>query len=409
MKIKPIVMAGMLALALSACGSKENKAAGDNAAQKAPLPDKMAIYYGTTGPTLFDVPEAYQWSIGALLQNGSNFCTGTLIAEDVVLSAAHCALNSSWWGARSVISTNGVTFGLGKDMKNPTHKIAVKQIIPHPSYNGNTASNDVALFILKEKATKYIPSLKPIPMNKSSLENFKGQIVQNVGYGSTEDNDYNTKRFWTTEEVKDVTTYDFTVNGKGKSSVCFGDSGGPSLFAIDNQIYIVGTVSWGDQSCVDNDHYARTNHNIAWIAKTLADEGHEAIEDQLISLAPVEEPVVEPQEPVVEEDLCQGYDFVGVCEGNVAKWCDNGVVYERDCSFEGQVCGYSESANGNYCLEQEEPVVDQDDPCGGITYLGVCEGDVAKWCSNGEIKQRDCANYGQNCDYIDAEWGYYCL
>ena len=115
--------------------------------------------------------------------------------------------------------------------------------------------------------------------------------------------------------------------------------------------------------------------------------------------------MVDP-EPV---DPCNGYTFTGVCEGNVAKWCDNGAVYERDCALEGKVCGFSESTNGNYCLAKEEPVIDDDDPCGGITYLGVCEGSIAKWCDNGEIKQRDCSFFNQICDYVDAEYGYYCL
>ncbi len=410
MNIKSVVVAGLITLALGACGSKKAVENGSNAAQdvvKTPLPDKLSIYFGTTGPTLFNVPEEYQLAIGALLDNGDNFCTGTLIAEDVVLSAGHCAINT-WTGRTS--STRGMTFGLGTDMKNPTAKIAVKQIIPHPNYFSNArknddsfARNDVALFILQESALKHVPNLKPIPMNKSSLADLKGQMVQNVGFGGTETNDNNTKRFWTTEEVKTVTSYDFTVNGKGQSSVCFGDSGGPSLFVIDNQIFIIGTVSWGDESCVDNDHYARTNDNIAWITETLESIGHAPIVDQLIPQIIDSNTDVGPV-----EDPCKGISFAGVCDGDVAKWCDNGVIFERDCSLEGKNCGFSASANGNYCLDKVDVDVDND-PCHGITYLGTCEGNVSKWCANGSIVEIDCSLSGGTCSYIGPELGYYCI
>ena len=262
-----------LALALAACSSsKESEEPISTKVQKTPLADKFSIYMGTSGPNLFKVPEPYQLAIGALLNNGENFCTGTLIADDVVLSAGHCAIDIKTGELRPI---SGMTFGFGKDMWNPTQKIAVKQIIPHPDFysnarynDGTFAKNDVALFILQEEASIHLPTVKPIPMNKSSLADLKGKAVQNVGYGATEENYYNTRRFWTIEEVTDVTSYDFTVNGKGKSSVCMGDSGGPSLYAIGDQIYVIGTVSWGSSSCVDNDHFALTNDNIQWINKT---------------------------------------------------------------------------------------------------------------------------------------------
>lgn len=46
--------------------------------------------------------------------------------------------------------------------------------------------------------------------------------------------------------------------------------------------------------------------------------------------------------------------------------------------------------------------------CEELGYLGVCDGNVARWCDGGEMKQRDCAGDGQVCRWIDSTTGYYC-
>jgi len=37
------------------------------------------------------------------------------------------------------------------------------------------------------------------------------------------------------------------------------------------------------------------------------------------------------------------------------------------------------------------------DPCGGIDFVGLCEGDVVKWCEDGELHVIDCKNLGYGC------------
>ncbi len=46
--------------------------------------------------------------------------------------------------------------------------------------------------------------------------------------------------------------------------------------------------------------------------------------------------------------------------------------------------------------------------CEELGYLGTCDGDVARWCDDGEMKTRDCASMGQRCRWIDNSTGYYC-
>src|SRR5690606_38966457 len=98
-------------------------------------------------------------------------------------------------------------------------------------------------------------------------------------------------------------------------------------------------------------------------------------------------------------DPCEGFDAVGGCDQNVARWCDNGVPRLRDCSTCSQVCVASVDTLGAYCV---------DDACQGLSYLGRCDGDVAEWCEGGQISRRNCGALGQVCALVDQQVGYYC-
>lgn len=52
--------------------------------------------------------------------------------------------------------------------------------------------------------------------------------------------------------------------------------------------------------------------------------------------------------------------------------------------------------------------VDPADPCMGIDYLGSCDGAMAVWCDEDELRTRDCAAEGDECAWVDDSTGYYC-
>ncbi len=57
---------------------------------------------------------------------------------------------------------------------------------------------------------------------------------------------------------------------------------------------------------------------------------------------------------------------------------------------------------------QNVDTFDPNDPCGGITWEGECDGDVAVWCEDDEVFERDCADDGLSCGLTD-EYGYWCV
>jgi len=198
-----------------------------------------------------------------------------------------------------------------------------------------------------------------------------GKNVQNGGYGTTDTDYNNTKRYWVAEPVDSVDSGDFAVNGSGEHGICFGDSGGPSLYDDGNGLRVIGTVSWGDESCVDVDHFADVGLVASWI--------NDYVQDTLD---------------------CNTVDEGGLCDGTIARWCQDGQITSQDCSSLGQICGTDESSQYR-CI---------DDPCQGVTARGACQdGELAVWCDNGVLHQRHCAACNQVCDYVDSDIGYYCV
>ncbi len=103
-------------------------------------------------------------------------------------------------------------------------------------------------------------------------------------------------------------------------------------------------------------------------------------------------------------DSCGDLTFEGTCEGNTARWCENGVPQELDCASADLVCG-DVSLDG----AQVKACVAEGTGCGDITFEGECQGDTVVWCQNGELATKDCSTSSQSCGFASAETGYWCV
>ena len=333
----------------------------------------LAVYYGTDTPTLFDMSEGQQLALGALMAQDPwgwggymNFCTGTVISARVVLTAAHCL---------SQAGVGEIGFAVGPNADAPVELFEVESYTYNPLYNPyslDPAAHDTGVLILAESVFDRLPDIEPIPIRRDPLpQSLVGQMVQNGGYGATEVLETNSLRFWVAERVDAVGFNEFTVNGMGQGGVCFGDSGGGSFYDFGDGLRVIGTVSWGDESCSGIDHFADLSADTEWI-------------DTFLSQA----------------NDCGSIDEVGICSGDVARWCENEQLVEQDCARTGEICG--RMGNGLFrCMP---------DPCGGVTFQGYCdEGEVARWCEDGELRWRKCIPCGQVCDWTGEKLGYYCV
>ncbi len=113
---------------------------------------------------------------------------------------------------------------------------------------------------------------------------------------------------------------------------------------------------------------------------------------------------------------CQDVDYLGVCHGTLAVWCEDNELWAYDCAEDGQQCGFIDDQIGYYCLPGSDPSQPPPeappegqpdppppdpgmvDPCPGVDWFGRCEGNTAIWCDDEEeIITFDCTVLGMVC------------
>ncbi len=270
-----------LALTLSACGGSN---APDSTATSAQTP-----YTGTADTSLPLRPDRfplivggtvvnhnkYQW-MAALVEAGETntsrgqFCGGSLIASNWVLTAAHCVEDMR-------ASDTDVLLGQ-KDLRNNSgERIAVSRIVMHPDYN-RQGYPDLALLELSESSEAAVISL-PSFNNPAPRD---GEISTVTGWGQVSENgpatdqlressmpiiDHNTcNRAYNNDIVEEAMVCAGTSSGDKDS--CYGDSGGPLFVKRDNEYVQAGIVSFGEACGLAGvpGVYARVSSYYDWIS-----------------------------------------------------------------------------------------------------------------------------------------------
>lgn len=206
-----------------------------------------------------------------------HFCGGSLIAPDVVLSAAHCQ-----GGEYSAV------IGRHDLRTNDGDEIDVATELPHPDYDSYSTNNDFMLLFLSRPTTETVDFAKISP-DVTSV----GESVTVMGWGDTHISDTISELADELMEVEVKTIsnnaceassgkiggWDETYNGQITENMmcaeesnraedaCQGDSGGPLVMHTDSGDYQVGVVSWGI-GCAHADFpgvYARVSSQYNWI------------------------------------------------------------------------------------------------------------------------------------------------
>jgi hypothetical protein len=240
---------------------------------------------------------------------------------------------------------------------------------------------------------------------------------------------YSGTRKFTAEPIYNVWSDMLTIDGEGRHGVCFGDSGGPVMvIAADGTTRTAGVLSHGDSSCVGRDNYTRVDAYRDWViglagapsppmgggcgdvdsvGRCMDGRAIWCDDDDTLATELCEsgsECGWDAAEPgfrcISGADPCEGLDRHGVCDGAVARWCEDGAVRRRDCGACDETCGVVAEVGGVYC---------QPDACMGVDYHGRCDGDVVVYCKEGSLRRVDCADRGQRCGWVDDELGYFCL
>jgi secreted trypsin-like serine protease len=230
----------LILLSLAACAERTAVQQGEILN---PNSEDRGIVGGTSVAPLSKDAERTVLIIGKV-KNKSSLCTGTMIADDVVLTAAHCVTDPK---------TIKIVFGT-----DPTHTGAVKitklkSFVKHKKYNPNdVVRHDIALIqIENQKPANYkiarlpwdAPQAQSIfkittPFKVMGYGTNSGFPVKNKGdlrgSGSLRTTELSIAKFSPTQDV-------FYADQTKGHAVCSGDSGGPAF--IDDET-VVGIVSY---------------------------------------------------------------------------------------------------------------------------------------------------------------------
>lgn len=179
----------------------------------------------------------------------SSICSGTLIARNLVLTAAHC-----------VIDQNGVKYAghrvvFGSDAQSGM-SVPVIWTAADWRYSPKVGfAYDAAVLFLAD-----LVDIEPAEPAYQLGQWLVGRNVTAVGFGMTDGakGDSAGTKMTTTMRVVSLEQTHFGVGSAG-NTLCHGDSGGPIFLNLGGKEMIVGITSWGKGDCSDGAYAQRTD------------------------------------------------------------------------------------------------------------------------------------------------------
>jgi hypothetical protein len=211
-------------------------------------------------------------AVGAVILRDKVHCSGTLVAPSTVLTAAHCVANKAVGQMKFLL---GPSVGEGKVIVDvvsgdfPTGRPSDNNI----RYLARTHTADIAVLYLKTPIDRN--QFEPAPLYDGRAPTFvdftrDDGMASFVGFGFTNEAGVSAvgEKRLATMKVRSVTPDSFRY-GDATANTCYGDSGGPSFFAVDTKNRVTGVISWGDTQCKGFGVNVRTDKYRSWIMARL--------------------------------------------------------------------------------------------------------------------------------------------
>uniref|UniRef100_A0A1I8PKQ9 Peptidase S1 domain-containing protein n=1 Tax=Stomoxys calcitrans TaxID=35570 RepID=A0A1I8PKQ9_STOCA len=215
--------------------------------------------------------EKHPYQVSLQTYSGSHFCGGSIISEDIIVTAAHCM--QSYTASQIRVRLGSTEYNKGGEL------VAVKSFRYHEGYNSKTKVNDIAVIKLatpvKESSRiRYIAMATRTPPTGThavvtgwgtkcfltcvslpkTLQEVEVDIVDEKACASSE--------YKYGSQIKETMVCAYAVD----KDACQGDSGGPLVA----EGKLVGVVSWGN-GCAKSGYpgvYADVPSLHLWVERT---------------------------------------------------------------------------------------------------------------------------------------------
>ncbi len=198
------------------------------------------------------------WQVALVYAGNHNnrraqFCGGSLVSKNKVLTAAHCV-------DEGTLATQIAVLVGTLNLANGGNRVSVKSIAIHPQWRVNTNENDLAILTLDRDVSPTEASVVALPQNPADTVDRDGVLVTVSGWGATAEGMAGSDALLSADINVTATAIcngENGYNGRIKSGMlcagpieggrdsCQGDSGGPLFVYLPVPVQ-VGVVSWGD-------------------------------------------------------------------------------------------------------------------------------------------------------------------
>jgi secreted trypsin-like serine protease len=206
----------------------------------------------------------------------SPFCTGTLITDTVVLTAAHCLDDANGGNNFRTMDPSRLAIYVGDEpaVDIIDHLYLVTETLIHTSYDRNALRNDIALVRLATPVSEAAP-IANLPAAQGFTAADAGLVLNFAGFGQDEFGNSGVKLQgdWPITGLgcaepecpdagDDATQISYDQIDGGP---CFGDSGGPAFVDRAGTWYVGGITSYGDSYCAYYGVSTRADAYETWI------------------------------------------------------------------------------------------------------------------------------------------------